>query len=308
MADTGTNRKNKSGIFFIIIGLLAVLNGFMWYMNMNSTAETEQANTNLAAKEGELGKARADLDSVARQLEVKIAEAAKLGGDTAELNSLRRKLMHDLRIAHGARSGDLAQIKELRQRVEEYEEELSKRDEEIAALKKERDMAFAERQGLKSAIVQREDSLVRMSQNTKALADKVAAASVLRTESVTMAAIDAKGKESTSKSYRAKKVDKVKISIVVGDNKVAKVENKDIYLCIVGPDGSVLSDLSLGGGSFTIDGTELQYTSKQSFLFDNNKPTVVFVWGKGSPMAAGDYRTDVYCEGAKIGSGGFTIK
>ena len=114
MADTGTNRKNKSGIFFIIIGLLAVLNGFMWYMNMNSTAETEQANTNLAAKEGELGKARADLDSVARQLEVKIAEAAKLGGDTAELNSLRRKLMHDLRIAHGARSGDLAQIKQAR--------------------------------------------------------------------------------------------------------------------------------------------------------------------------------------------------
>ncbi|MES2388186.1 MAG: hypothetical protein V4543_09300 [Bacteroidota bacterium] len=309
MADPGTPRKSRGGIFFLIIILLVLLNVVMWYFNVNSRKEVEVKDTALAQKEDELKVARVQLDSIKSVLNDKIAEVAKLGGDTTELHNMMRKLERDLKSARGARTGDIRKIKELAERVEEYEEELGKRDEEIAKLKAERDQMFEDNKSLKTNMAAREDSIAAMSRHTKDLADKVATAAILRAENVKVSTIDAKGKEHGGEaSYRAKKVDKIKVSFNLAENKLAKVENKDVYLVVQAPDGTTLSDLSLGGGSFSADGKELQYTSKQSVLYEYTKPGVVFVYGKGSPLAAGGYNVEIYCEGTKIGTGSFAIK
>ena len=95
----------------------------------------------------------------------------------------------------------------------------------------------------------------------------------------------------------------------LADNKVAKKDTKEIILRIIEPSGTVLFDLSSGGGSFTnADGRTDFYTDKQALLFDNSKQQVTFLYNKGSEYEVGKYTVQIYGNGYLIGEESFTVK
>jgi cell division protein ZapB len=151
----------------------------------------------------------------------------------------------------------------------------------------------------------KDNALEDLSTEKKALAEKVAIASVLKAEDIKVSVVNTKGKAMTSKVYKVKVVDKIKVDFCLGDNKVAKKNNKDIYLRLIEPSGSTLFE---GEKIFTVEGKESFYTDKQTLQFDNTRQHVVFLYSKGSPYKPGKYAIELFAEGHKIGESQLVMK
>lgn len=310
MSELETPQKSKKNS--LLIGLILALvaaNLAQFYFSQQDQKEIEKKAVVIAQQNIDLQKANLELDSMRKELDTKIAEVLKLGGDTTSLGELKRQIERDLKDAKGKLRITRVAMEELKGRIERYEEIMERKDEEIAQIKQERDVLFKDNQKLKTKIVQGEDSIANLKISKTQLASQVAIASVLKAENVKVTIIDSKGKEREDEKYKAKKIAKIKVGFTIGDNKVARIETKEVFLQVKDDAGSVLYDVATGGGMFKNSaGDEMPYTSKLSFLFDNKTPNLSFVWDRGSEWKPGSYQIAIYCEGEKIGQGSFVVR
>jgi len=302
MAETQSNKNNT--LIYIIIGVLLLGNVGLLYTSFNKSAENTTLTSEKEEQKVALLQARSDLDSLRGELDAKIAEVRKLGGDTTILSEMRRNLEGELAVAKRVNYGDSKKINELTDKVNFYMAQLQEKDAELAKLKSERDKFNKDNQNLKGQVSRSADSLNALNAAKQALTEKVSLAAILRADCIVVFVVDAKGREKEvyeGDKTKAKKIDQVGIEFVIADNKVARKENKDFFLRVVDASGATVSDPATGGGSFTLNGTETAYSAKQSVLFDNNKPKVEFRWKPVARLAKGIYNLEIYCEGSKIG-------
>jgi hypothetical protein len=309
MAETSSNKNNT--LIYIIIGVLLLGNVGLLYTSFNKSSENDKLGKENDQQKVALLQARSDLDSLRGELDAKIAEVRKLGGDTTILSEMRRNLDSELKVAKRVNYNDSKKINELTEKVDFYMTQLKEKDAELAKLKAERDKFNKDNQNLKGQISRSADSLSALNAAKQALAEKVSLAAVLRAENIVTFVVDTKGSERETyegEAIKAKRIDQVGIEFNIGDNKVARKENKDFFLRVVDAAGATISDPATGGGSFSLNGTETAYSSKQSILFDNNKPKVEFRWKPVARLAKGTYNLELYCEGAKIGESTLNVK
>ncbi|SRR6185312_10622846 len=116
------------------------------------------------------------------------------------------------------------------------------------------------------------------------------------------------GKEKVTS--KAKKVDKLKISFVLDENRITTSGLKDIYICITSPDGKPVSVDALGSGTFTTrDGVQRTFTKKLTVNYvQGQKQNVNVEWSQNSKFQTGDYKVEIYNNGFKIGEGNVTLR
>jgi len=116
------------------------------------------------------------------------------------------------------------------------------------------------------------------------------------------------GKEKVTST--AKRVDKLKISFVLDENRITTSGLKDIYVCITSPDGKPVSVDALGSGTFTTrDGVQRTFTKKLTVNYvQGQKQNVNVEWSQNSKFQTGDYKVEIYNNGFKIGEGNVTLK
>lgn len=309
MAETSSNKNNT--LIYIIIGVLLLGNVGLLYTSFNKSSENDKLGKENDQQKVALLQARSDLDSLRGELDAKIAEVRKLGGDTTILSEMRRNLDSELKVAKRVNYNDSKKINELTEKVDFYMTQLKEKDAELAKLKAERDKFNKDNQNLKGQISRSADSLTALNAAKQALAEKVSLAAVLRAENIVTFVVDTKGTERETyegEAIKSKRIDQVGVEFNIADNKVARKENKDFFLRVVDAAGATISDPATGGGSFSLNGTETAYSAKQSILFDNNKPKVEFRWKPVSRLAKGTYNLELYCEGAKIGESTLIVK
>lgn len=108
----------------------------------------------------------------------------------------------------------------------------------------------------------------------------------------------------------AKRVDKLKISFTIDENRITPSGPKDIYICITAPDGSPVSVDALGSGTFTTrDGIQKPFTKKLQINYvQGEKQPVNVEWSQNSTFQTGNYRIEIYNNGFKIGEGIRSLK
>ncbi len=135
-------------------------------------------------------------------------------------------------------------------------------------------------------------------------------ASTLHASNFSILAINEKsnGKEKTTTT--AKRVDKLRISFDLDENRVAQSGQKNIYVCITAPDGTPLTEEALGSGKFnTRDGKEKFYTQKVDVNYtQGQRQTLSIDWKQETNFLPGDYKIEVYNNGFKIGEGIRSLK
>lgn len=102
----------------------------------------------------------------------------------------------------------------------------------------------------------------------------------------------------------AKRVDKLRISFDLDENRITQTGVKNIYVCITGPDGAPITSGQFDtreGQKFFTQKVDINYTQGQ-------RQTVSFDWRKGNSFQTGDYHIEVYNNGFKIGEGIRTLK
>lgn len=116
------------------------------------------------------------------------------------------------------------------------------------------------------------------------------------------------GKEKVTTT--AKRVDKLKMTFTLDENRITQSGTKDIYVCITDPAGNPVSVDALGSGTFTTrDGVQKAFTKKvQVNYVQGQKQPVNVEWSQNSKFQTGAYKIEIYNNGFKIGEGTRTLK
>lgn len=301
----GEKKSNKRFFLIAIIIVLLIINAVKFYLDYKDSKEKDEI---ISSKNVELEQTYDKLENVSKELEQKIEEIKELGGNVDSLLVIQKELEAD-KIAL-KRSGAIAKrnYEEIKDKLEGYEYLLRQKDEEIEQLQAQSKVLFQENRDLKTAKNVLADSISKIAQTREQLAQQLATASVLKAENINVVAITEKGKEKEGGEFKSKQVDKIKVSFNLAENKVAKIEGKEILLSIVDPNGNPLYDVATGSGTFLLNDKEQFFTAKQEILFDNTMQQLSFIYDKGSDFEKGTYKVDIFAEGHKIGGSSFVVK
>lgn len=308
--QTRNNSRSYLLAALIVLALLNVLLLYFWYQERQ---DNKTKDATIAARTEEVLSVKTRLDSVSAQLDAKIAEIQRLGGNVDSLMKVRQQVEVDKRELRNVTSFD---SRKYDRKIRNYQTLLAQKDVEIARLREENglltqrnDSLSQENSGLKAERQTLSDSVVSVSTKNQELTEKVTIAAALRAENVTANALNARGKERDGGSYKARQVDKVKISVRLAPNGLAKQGEKELYIRVLDPSGAVVSDLATGSGEFTYNGQGMIYTAMQRFTFDNSRQQIDFVYGRGGKrFNEGRHTIEVYCEGFRIGESEFTVR
>lgn len=294
-------KSNKSAIVIVIMSIVIIVQGVKIYLD---SKEITEVTTQRSSTEEELATTMQRMKEIQVELEAKIAEVQKLGGDVADLQTAKLEIENELKRKTRA-NGKL--IKDLKDKVEGYETLLKIKDEEIEKLKSVNKELLTENKTLKTQKNVLGDSINRLSQSKEELATKVAIASELKAENVRIVAVNDRNKEFES-PFKKKHADKLKAEFNIAENNVAPIEGKKIMIRIVDENGQVIFNVARGSGTFIYNGKEEFYTASQEILFDNTKQKLTYIYEKGSEYASGTYTVEIYCNDYKMGSGQFVVK
>jgi hypothetical protein len=306
------NEEKSDSKKWLIIGFIIVLlgiNGFQYYLNMQNKEEIAEKVELIENKNIEIAQQKTALDSMITELDTKIAELQKLNQDYQALESLKAEIESERNKWKNKFYSDKKSVDDLKAKIKAYEDQLLAKDEEMNKLKSQNEELFTQTNTLKKEKNDLGDTINSIKVVKLELEQKVAVASILRAENIKVIAVNKKGKENADPDaeFKSKKIEKIKITFNLGDNKVAKKENKEIYMRLLEPEGSALYDAN-GKNTFNVNGKDIYYTDKQSVLFSNSKQALSFFYSKGAAWKPGKHTVEIYCEGERIGEGTFTVR
>ena len=296
-----TKTSNKGGIIIALLAIIVIVQSVKIYLDYMDKVEIKEQKANV---EEELASTMQRLSEIKGELDQKIVEIQKLGGDVTELQKAKAEVDSQLKrnVARTAK-----EIKQLKDKVEGYEELLKLKDEEIDKLKSVNKELFVENKSLKTTRNILNDSINQLSRHKEELASKVAIASQLKIENVSIKAVNSKGKERNS-PFKNRQLEKLKVEFNIAENKVAPVEGKKIIVRVVDENGQVIFDVAKGSGTFILNGKEEFYTAMQEILFDNTRQKLTLFYEKGTDYASGNYSIEVYTDGYQMGKTSFIVK
>lgn len=292
---------NKASVIIALLLIIVLVQSIKIYLDYKEKVEVKEV---LATTTEDLATTMQRLNDVKLELDQKIAEIAKLGGDVADLEKAKAEVMAELKRGN---TRSTKAIKELKDRLSGYEELLKIKDDEIEKLKTVNKELFSENRNLKTKQNVLSDSLNRVTKNKDELAGKVAIASQLKAENITLVSVSAKGREKEP-PFRKRQLEKIKVQFAIAENKVAPVEGKKILIRVIDENGQPIFDTTKGSGTFLLNGKEEFYTSAQEILFDNTGQKLIFIYDKGSEYTAGHYQVEVYTDGYLMGTTQFDVK
>src|SRR6267154_587804 len=298
---TEPKKGNKSAIFIALLLVIILVQSVKIYLDYQEKVEVKEQ---LATTEEDLAGTMQKLTDIQAELNQKITEIEKLGGDVKELQKAKAEVETELK-RNNKRSAKALQ--ELKDRVEGYQELLKLKDQEIEKLKNVNTQLFSENKTLKTKQNKLSDSITRLSKNKDELATKVAIASQLKAENILIKGVSNKGKERDS-PFKNRQFQKLKVDFNLADNKVAPIEGKKVIIRIIDENGQVIFDVAKGSGTFMVNGKEELYTAAQEILFDNTKQKLSYLYEKGSDYVPGKYTVEIYTDNYKIGVGQFEVK
>jgi regulator of replication initiation timing len=294
-------KSNRNAIIIALLSVVIVVQAIKIYLD---SKEKQTINTDLTSTKQELATTEQRLREISTELDQRITEITKLGGNVTDLEKAKADIEAEL---NRSRRATGQEIKALKDKVEGYETLLKNKDEEIEKLKSVNKELLTENTTLKVEKNELGDSINRLSQSKDELATKVEIASQLKVENFRIVALNDRGKERNS-PFKARQVEQLKVEFNIAENNVAPVEGKKIMIRVIDENGQVLFDVARGSGTFLLNGKEEFYTASQEILFDNTKQKLSFLYEKGSEYAEGTYNLEVYTDDYMMGSGQFVVK
>lgn len=298
-ASTPEPKKSNKVLIYVVAALAVLL---VAALVVNFIREN-----NLKERNAELMVVYSRLDSIGGEMQKKIIEIERLGGNVDTLTMVMDSLQREKEMLVTASSRSKKQISKLKSRVEGYRELLVMKDTEIAELKKVNEELVVENKDLKVERNVLNSNLREAKKTEEKLTEKVKVASRLEAENIVVAAMSLKGK-AREDEFRARQVDKLKVEFKIAKNDVAPISGKEILMRIIDDNDNVLFDVARGSGTFVLDGKETFYTAKQEILFDNSQQVVSFLYDKGSEYLPGRYVMEIFTDGYLMGSKSFRVK
>ncbi len=303
-------RKSFKGI---VIGLLAAgmlgTAGYALYSNSNHQTEQQIQQTQIAKSVDEKGQLQKKFDESLVRLDSMAGVSNKmqdvLSGRQKDISKMKveiRKILKKEKLTELEKKQAQDLLVELNQKINNMEQEVARLSHENQNLNED-----------KTKLTQDKDKLTSDLQTTSTakvdLEKKVDIASTLIASHIMITPVQDKKNGEERLTDKAKKVDKLIITFDVA-NRIALSGQTDVYVCITGPDGKMISVPALGSGTFTTrDEGDKVFTSKLPVEFEEGKTkSLQLSWKQETVFQTGLYKIEIYHNGFKIGEGTKELK
>ncbi len=228
-------------------------------------------------------KLQAEIDEKKSQIEELLKQAEKHKGDAYVIAKLRKETETLRQIMQGY-VHTIDSLNTLNQKlVVEKKDVLKKLDEE----KNKLDVVNKEKEDLKKTI------------NT---------ASILSCYNVTAQGITLKrGGKKQSTTTKAKRTDVIKVSYMLGENKLTKSGPKDVFVRIMTPDGKELAKGYDDNYRFRFNESFGYYAGKTTIDYANKEIGVTSLCEGSTGFIPGKYIIEITCDGVVIGQGSLIL-
>jgi len=303
-------RNYLSGV--LIIALLGTWGYIIW--DKNKTKETiQQKDTviaNTSSQKDQLQKELEEATSLYDKIKTSSANMmhskdSVISSKERDINAKKEKIRQLLAKGESDKEA-MAQarslINSLNTDIENYRNKIETLEGEKLVLTQEKATVTRQRDEVKNVLDSTQQAL-------KQKEDLLDIGSTLHASNFSILGIKETGngeKETTT----AKRVDKLRISFDIDENRITQTGIKNIYVCITGPDGNPISSPAYGSGKFNArDGQEKTYTQKLDVNYtQGQRQTLSFDFKQNSGFQTGDYKIEVYNNGFKIGEGVRSLK
>jgi cell division protein FtsB len=297
------NKSSKRGLFIIVVVLLLAANGFLLWKFF------AQSNENRMLSEGKIA-AEKMRDSVSTELDKFKGQYADLqkqnSGLQGELAAKNEEIQQKIaQIDKLKRSGDAAQLAAARRQLTELREMIKGYETQINELKAANAQLTQQNSALNTDLTSTRQKVDTLNQQNTVLSNKVAIGSVLKADKIAISSVKFKSSGKELPTTKAKSVQKIKACFTIMENRVVDPGMLDVFLRILGPDGSALTTST---ETFDYNGQPTVYTVKQQVNYENKNSDLCVYWAKGSEFAKGNYTVEIYSGGNLIGIGKTVLK
>ena len=326
MEKQETIDSKKGGAVYIIIILLLLLVGGWLGLEIRDgrkqNAACSHSVTNLQAEKDELNDilqksgiiGDLDNDSLENNLIAILNEYDSLEFENEEmLDSVNRQkahiqgLLNEVESLKSQNKRDWGKIYKLKKETETLREIMKGYIHTIDALN-------TENSGLKNTIKDKDSQITNIKSDRDNIKDKndllnqtVALGSVLQTAGITANAIRIKSSGKQVETTRALRATMIKSCFTILENKIATPANKDIYMRIISPAGTELTNSEVV--HFEMDGGRDGIASvKRKVNYQNKNMDLCIYYEFDTELDPGTYIIEIYTGGHQIGKTSFALK
>jgi len=298
-------RKYERLMYLFIIGILSVLCGILAWQY---SEQKQRANREIIIKEKvfvERDNVKADLlqlqqeyaslqtndEKVRTELEAKKAEIARLIVE-AEKNKDNKYIIARLR----------KETETLRTIMKGYVVTIDSLNTLNITLKSEKAKVIADlssEQGKTQQLIKEKEDLQGV----------INTASILSASNIKVVGVKFRsGGKKEDETNKARKAQKLKIVFELGENKVAKKGNHDLYIRVMTPDGKELTETTDEAHMFKFNGGRGFYAAKETISYDNSIMSVKTYAGNADGFIPGKYIVEIYSDETVIGQTSVTMQ
>lgn len=295
---------NYKGLLLgLLIAALAGTWGYLIWDKSKTNKQKEQLSYQLTTSDSSKNNLQRELNEAVMNLDMLKSTNAKaeslLQSKDKDIQELKQKIQKIINDKH-ATGSQLAEarrlINQLKGNIETYTAEIEKLKNENIQVTEEKRLVTVERDvvrrnfdSAKTVIKQREDV--------------IDIGSTLHASNFNVAGFKERNNGKEKETTTAKRIDKLKISFDIDENRITQSGSKDIYVNIISPDGQMVTIPEAGAAKFvTREGAEKSATKKVIVDYKQGERQQVSIeLPKTQNFVPGDYKIEIYNNGFKIG-------
>lgn len=309
--ETVVKKNNGRNILtgILIIALLATW-GYIIYDNNKKRQKEETLTSQVVTSDSAKNELQRELDDAALRLDALKTSNARADSllqtkdkDVQDLKNKIQSILND-------KNATQAQLNEARRLIAQLKGNIDTYASEIESLK----LQNAQLTQQNVMVTQQRDSVVRnldsAGQVIREKENVIDVGSTLHASNFKIVGIQEKNSGKEKETSKAKKVDKLRISFDIDENRITQSGPQDLFVSIISPDGKPVAVDALGSGKFvTRDGVERPFTKKVQINYvKGEKMPVTVEWSQNSDFQTGNYKIEIYNNGFKIGQGVVNFK
>jgi hypothetical protein len=297
--NTPNENRKKSGLLWILIGLLAITNAVTFWMYLqekNDVAQTivlkEQIIVERDNVKNELLQLQKDYGSLKTN---DVALQAEINAKKAEIEEL---------LANAEKhKGDPYIIAKLKKETETLRQIMRGYVRTIDSLGTLNKTLIIEKDNVLKDLATEKGKITNLNKEKDDLSATIQKGSILSCFNVSAKGVKFKsGGKKEIETTKASRTQKIKVSFSLGENKIAKSGEKTVYVRIVTPDGKEMAKSYDDNYRFTFNKSGGYFAGKETLNYANIEISgVTYCEGQGE-LVPGNYIIEITCDGALIGN------
>lgn len=316
-------RKGRNGIYIIIILMLLIAGGFLGYklseknqiINECSLSQDSLRTEIAGLNEMMFDQAGIQGADVKQNLENMLTMYNKMEVDNQDMadsiNAQKERimtLMTELEDAKSDKGYYASKVYKLQQETEVLRSIMKDYIRTIDSLNVANGVLTESLAETMNDLENTQSELTNVTDERNVLQDKINTGSKLTAFGFATTGIKERSSGSYKETTRANSCSHIRSCFTIGDNAIASPGNKDVYMRVVTPGGTVLN--ANQSNTFKAEnGQNMLYSDKKTINYQNQSTDICIYYRlSGEELDKGNYTAQIYADGVLIGSDNFVLK